>query len=841
MINIIEAGKTIAKSKMVKFVADLEVYTFRNCISILIQRIYSIIHMIIGFFARLAKKQWSTYVISNWDDRYQDVVRQVQLLSNEELYEVMIKGLGKRIGVPGRYREVGDMMSSYLVNYAMKRFKTGEKEGLSIPEKVEYIYEKYPHLKSKNERKVLVRWGIMSCIILLAFGLLARMVVFKKTTCILLCVILEIVYGVYISRKMRIRWALHYIWLARTEYGSKLADVRLQIDGLESEKQIELKEDLQVLHSCLWISEREQEKVEQLQREITGFEQKIRKNTKRVEELHGREDSDADSMRRNLMKENQELKLVVDEIQLKQEEANRKIAEIGKQITEESNRNALFYKELWADYSKIILAEDVLMQILKMFSFEDLRRMEKRLYELNHVINPQALLDNKNGSKYLSFRTEQGDLAKFYINFNQKEQRGTILSFEREEKLQIEPLTSENIKQIMDRRGEGNSAAVEAVGEYIKRIEELSARTKQLQKEKHQADLKLQEKVSEIFELKTSIAERTKKCNELECELIKVSDDKEKAAKVILEYENNQAEIATLSQRVKKSNRELADWKVKCGELDKEYKKSQEAWNQEQKHLEKRNKELTDNVKSLEKSLSVQKQIVDEAKKKQGVDKKMLQKLEETNKELKNTLNTTKGELDLAKKKKEELDDKYQEAKKQQEQYEKELKVANDEIRQKGEDLKKAYYGINMDKHKQIMEKVSGEFPGLSKEAMIVFATAEQLSDAFGKNQGIDYSPVLVEYCKVIEITIWAYLNKSTEYQKEVEKCFATKHGATLGSAGHIISEDKSKSLGQYGPKLLEINKLRNQGAHKGTHGWENTENVKQFLWNTELLKQVSN
>lgn len=300
MINIIEAGKTIAKSKMVKFVADLEVYTYRNCISILIQRIYCMVHTIMGFFAKIAKKPWKTYAVSNWDDRYQDVVRQVQLLSNEELYREMIKGLGKRIRVPGRYREAGDMMSSYLVNYAMKKFKIGEKEGLSIPEKVEYIYEKYPHLKSKNERKVLAQWGITSCIILLAFGLLARMVVFKKTTCILLCVILEIVYAIYVSRKMRIRWALHYIWLARTEYGSKLVDVRLQMDGLKSEKQIELKEDLQVLHSCLWICEREQEKIAQMQKEKGEIEQKIRKNSKRMEELREREDSDVDSMRRNL-------------------------------------------------------------------------------------------------------------------------------------------------------------------------------------------------------------------------------------------------------------------------------------------------------------------------------------------------------------------------------------------------------------------------------------------------------------------------------------------------------------------------------------------------------------
>ena len=45
-------------------------------------------------------------------------------------------------------------------------------EGLSVPEQVEYIFEKYPHMKKKDERKILSGWFLIA--LLLLVGVLGK-------------------------------------------------------------------------------------------------------------------------------------------------------------------------------------------------------------------------------------------------------------------------------------------------------------------------------------------------------------------------------------------------------------------------------------------------------------------------------------------------------------------------------------------------------------------------------------------------------------------------------------------------------------------------------------------
>lgn len=840
MINIIEAGKFIRRQSIEKLVADLQVYTIRDKVSVMMQTLFAGISSVVCFVGKLFGKKLNKYIVVGFDIRHRAVLDGLANLNDDELYTTMIRTLEESIWIPYRHRQNADVLSAYLVKFASKGFKHRLLDGLSVSEKVEYIFEKYPHLKAKDEEKLLRGWFWGSFLLAVLFLLVVLLVPVKKWTCILLCIILEMVFAFYISRKMRIRWSMYYIWLARTAYGRKLVEAKLQLDKLNEQEVLEAKENLQYLHSYLWILGREEEKLLELSREKQDKEKQIEKNLSRMVELQERGDSDTESMRKNLAADNNIIKRQKRELIEKIGATENNISYFKEEIATENKSCADFYLDLWKVYSEIVFDENVCVKVIDNLCFEDLSKVEQRLYELNYAKEPLVIAEHKGGKTYLSFRTEQGDIAKLFFEGNRNDKKIVISAFQREDALKIVPLTKEDIERISKRKNDANGVDDSTVLEYIKRIEELSDETKKLREEKLTIDVELQSRVKEIGDMSVQIADSAKRLSELEAELKKACNDKEQAERIAAEYEEKQKEFIRMSKEVDERKKELVLLKKKCDELTLKLKENNASASGIQKELEERNKILQDNIDSLESTLKIQTQIAEDVKNKQQTDAKALKKLEDANEKLKRNLENTRGELERLQKVKADHLKRRREDEEQLAKYKAQLALAQSSARQSVEAMKIAQEKVSTEKYHSTYSKIKTKFPHLSDNAMAFFATAEQFYLAFGENEKVDYSMIIVEYCKVLEISLWAYLNKSDEYQKEVQNCLKERRGRTLGSAAHIAAEDKSKTLGNYSTDLLGFAKMRNDGAHKGVQGKAQTDKIKKYLWTSGFLTQIT-
>lgn len=112
--------------------------------------------------------------------------------------------------------------------------------------------------------------------------------------------------------------------------------------------------------------------------------------------------------------------------------------------------------------------------------------------------------------------------------------------------------------------------------------------------------------------------------------------------------------------------------------------------------------------------------------------------------------------------------------------------------------------------------KNTERFRNMPQTAIEFLTSAELMYEIFKGNNIIDFAPIIVEYCKVFEVLIWNYLDKTGEYADEIatnkrkDKC--------LGTAGYVIANSvslKPKSLKKYSKLINRITDIRNKGAHK--------------------------
>lgn len=836
MTNIIEAGKTIARQRVVKLTADMEVYTIGNMLAIVLQRVYNVLYTLIRLLWKVAGKELQVYHVRSWDDRHQEAIETIKYLADEELNTRMLSMLQRRIRLSKKIEKNTDVLSAHVVNFAAKGFKRELLKGLSVPEKVELVYEKYPHMKEKNERKTLSCWFSGFMVILLVVIMLVLRLESKRVSLFLLCVILEVVLAGYLSRQMSIRWAMHYIWLARSEYGHKLVDAMLMLEQLEENRQIEVKEDLQVLHSYLWLLEKEEDKLARLSQEKKEVQEKREKNARRMQELDEQRSSDNIRMRKDLESDNRALCHLEEELTGKIKAAKDNICRFNEQIKKENANSVAFYLDLWERYGKVTFGEGMCLQMLHNLSFADLCKLENRLYELNNVSDPLSLAEHKSGRYYLTFRTEQGDIAKVYIQYDGKKKKVCLCGFEREDALEIVPLTADSLQKIMERRGDAKEAHNADTLQYVRRIEALDAEAQKLRQAKYTADLELQDKIKQVSDLKLRMEKNAKHCRELEKKLQKAFQDKEQAEKLTLEYEEKLTEIIRLEKESEERKKELLLWKRKCEELNKKIQENLSAVQNSDKELEVQKETLQKEINSLESSLKFQTQIADAAKKKSASDEAALQKLEEANEQLQKNLKKARNDLALLEKKKEEFLKRRRTDEEQITKYKKKLAEAQEKTKASMEAMKEAQKETSVEKYQSTYRKIKEKYPMLSDSAATFFSTAEQFYAVFGQNDAVDYSVIIVEYCKVLETALWEYLYSHGEYEPEVKRCFETNHLATLGSASYIINRDVSKSLGNYSTKVSEIVDIRNEGAHRGVQGKQETEKIKNFLWKSELL-----
>ena len=98
----------------------------------------------------------------------------------------------------------------------------------------------------------------------------------------------------------------------------------------------------------------------------------------------------------------------------------------------------------------------------------------------------------------------------------------------------------------------------------------------------------------------------------------------------------------------------------------------------------------------------------------------------------------------------------------------------------------------------------------------------------------------MVEYCKVIECALWAFLDRSEEYltlmRQELGKPGVQR---TLGAAVHIVKYAPEKPLAPHAQVLEKILSYRNDSAHINMNRVPNVAWVRSLIWDTDLLRAM--
>ncbi len=155
------------------------------------------------------------------------------------------------------------------------------------------------------------------------------------------------------------------------------------------------------------------------------------------------------------------------------------------------------------------------------------------------------------------------------------------------------------------------------------------------------------------------------------------------------------------------------------------------------------------------------------------------------------------------------------------------------------QEISKMVKKSNENAYQAEMVRIKKVFPKLPEKALQFFASAEQMYQVFENNEVIDFAPVMVEYCKVIEVLLWDYLDRTEEYKPEIKN---NKYKVkTLGAAKYIIGQaGKGKSLFEFLESIEMVTSFRNKSAHKeALKKAPDLKKVQKLIWDSHFLQKL--
>lgn len=133
------------------------------------------------------------------------------------------------------------------------------------------------------------------------------------------------------------------------------------------------------------------------------------------------------------------------------------------------------------------------------------------------------------------------------------------------------------------------------------------------------------------------------------------------------------------------------------------------------------------------------------------------------------------------------------------------------------------------------LKKIKKRFPGLAGDALSFLTSAEQMYEVFSGNAVLDFAPIMVEYCKVFELLISDYFDRTGEYDEERSR--NERKDSCLGTLCFVINMAPKKKLGDYIPDIKMLTAYRNDSAHKQlTKEEPRIVNVRNIIWNKNLI-----
>lgn len=158
-------------------------------------------------------------------------------------------------------------------------------------------------------------------------------------------------------------------------------------------------------------------------------------------------------------------------------------------------------------------------------------------------------------------------------------------------------------------------------------------------------------------------------------------------------------------------------------------------------------------------------------------------------------------------------------------------KVIEDQMLEIANAMKSARnYGID---YQQIVEDFKAKYAKLSKKSLDFLSTGEYLYRAHLNDNTIDFAPIMVEFCKVVENELNVILKQKMNPKKN-DKNYS------LGQLRYKI--ERIKPLNNFVPILVDIIGYRNGSAHTGSTTSEKTGKVRKLLiedgWLNFILSQ---
>jgi tetratricopeptide (TPR) repeat protein len=132
-----------------------------------------------------------------------------------------------------------------------------------------------------------------------------------------------------------------------------------------------------------------------------------------------------------------------------------------------------------------------------------------------------------------------------------------------------------------------------------------------------------------------------------------------------------------------------------------------------------------------------------------------------------------------------------------------------------------------------IEREMQENFRQLSEKSRKFLSTGEYLYRIHQNNPTIDFAPIMIEFCKVVENE----LNEILKRKKIIDK----RKNYTLGQLLYELEREKTNQFKDFITVLRTILQFRNGSAHTGSTDKNKTQKVRELLFEEGWLNYIEN
>ncbi len=467
MANIIDGIRKVEKSELARQLCDFKLQKISLRLRLMGRYLYFALMWLCRCILRLFKKDMKLPRVYSWKKRYEMLYEEYMLWERDALEGELIKQIKAKMRfIRHSGAKTEDRLSAEITKVVSGLYSWEEQKGLSIPEKKDYICEKYLK-KRRLDEKMCIHLGI-----LVSFFVCAVAVIFWcfnnpfKELIALGCILFVPLWGYFISYKV-IQWQLaHLVWLSGSNSCENCtAEGKSVVVPIADENREKNAEELLIYHTLRAMN----------MRTTDGATKVLLTDMTRIWEGYEKE-----KLRRRWEKR----------------------------------------------YGKLEIKDEVFTMAVNQFAYEDFEKLEQRLFELCEARDPAALAERKKGEYRVPFRTSQRDVGSLYFTASKnKSKRLLVCRVERKNPLIEEGLSREALGQLMKESENTVGALYQSFLRDFVPIEQKYDSQQQrivgLTQQMNDTEIKLQQKKAEVLKVSKHITDRERKCEETREKLAK--------------------------------------------------------------------------------------------------------------------------------------------------------------------------------------------------------------------------------------------------------------------------------------------------------------------------------